>query len=152
MINTYIGKTLYAIATVTLGFGAISCEKEEEKNDNVNTQVNLEQLRNTVIASQWQISQFTQNGADETANYSAYRLEFADDDIVTISNDTLSSTGFWDLDRNENGVNFQLNFNNQPDFEEFQQDWELIDYSSTLVELKKEDSIAIDYFTLDKFQ
>ena len=152
MINTYIGKTLYAIGMVTLGFGAISCEKEEEKNDNVNTQVNLEQLRNTVIASQWQISQFTQNGADETANYSAYRLEFADDDIVTISNDTLSSTGFWDLDRNENGVNFQLNFNNQPDFEEFQQNWKLVDYSSTLVELKKEDSIAIDYFTLDKFQ
>lgn len=137
---------------VSLGIGTISCEKEDEKNNNINTQVNLEQLRNTIITSQWQISQFTKNGTDETANYSAYRLEFADEDIITISNDTSSNTGFWDLERNESGVDFELNFDNQPELQEFDEDWNLVDYSSTLIELKKEDSVAVDYFTLDKVQ
>ena len=133
-----------------------SCEKEDdESKDNSFNSIN--QLRSGLQNGQWQIIQFTQNGTDETADYTDYKFQFADDEFVTVSNDTVSETGFWSLERETSGsseddIELNFNFTDQQAFDEFNEDWVVTEFSSTLVQLEDQDSVGVDYLYLDKAQ
>jgi hypothetical protein len=121
------------------------------------------QINKTAIDGTWVVSSYIDDGDDETADYTTFRLDFLENGTLNAT-DLLSSNsnpyvGTWSVtDANSNDDNslddleFNLNFavNNQLD--DLSDDWDIISYTDTEIKLidVSGGSGGTDYLTLTK--
>ena len=97
----------------------------------------LEDLQNTIIEGYWIVASYIDSGDNNTAVYSNYNLNFNSNGSV-VATDGGSSTfeGTWEafLDSNSN-LKLLLNFGENAPFDEFNDDWLVIDLQIDRIEL-----------------
>lgn len=138
---------------IALGLLA-SCSKW--KNDQ-------KQINKAAIDGTWIVSSYIDDGDDETADFTTFRLDFLDDGILN-GTDLLSSNsnpyvGSWSVtDSNSNDddsledLDFNINFAVGNKLDDLSDDWDIISYTDTEIKLidVSGGGGGTDYLTLTK--
>ncbi len=82
----------------------------------------------------WFVGLYSDDGDDETNDYTGYTVDFNTDGTVVAQNGSNTNNGTWQAQNSDN--NLVLNFGTAIPFEEFNDDWDVISVSDTMVELQ----------------
>jgi hypothetical protein len=135
-----IRNSLYALTITTLAVSILafkSCKHDDTNNDLLKSS-----LEDRVKSGTWAISYFNDSGTDETNHFTGYAFTFGASGILTATKGTNIFTGTWSVtDSNSNDdslsdLHFNINFNLTNDFEDLNDDWEIISQSTTKIELR----------------
>ncbi len=98
----------------------------------------------TVETGTWRITNYIDSGQNETNDYNGYDFTFSDNGVLTANNGTNTITGTWSVTDSSNSTddsNDDIDFNiffPVPDtnvFEDLNDDWDLVIYTNTKIEL-----------------
>ncbi|WP_052671364.1 hypothetical protein [Aequorivita vladivostokensis] len=113
---------------------------------------NTTELTNILIDGQWLVASYIDDGDDETNDYNGYALTFnADGSVLTVnSNNTISGT--WSVVTSGSGLDVILDFGTAIPFDELNDDWDVVTYTTTRVELfdVSGGNGGTDYLTFEK--
>lgn len=121
------------------------------------------QINKAAIDGTWIVSSYIDDGDDETADFTTFRLDFLDDGILN-GTDLLSSNsnpyvGSWSVtDSNSNDddsledLDFNINFAVGNKLDDLSDDWDIISYTDTEIKLidVSGGGGGTDYLTLTK--
>lgn len=121
------------VAGMVIGLGA--CKKKQIRNINGN-----------LTEGNWKISSYTDNGENETSDFSAAVFKFNDDGTVNVSGpQTLNGT--WSVRKEDSGdddlfddKHLELVLSFPVPFDELSDDWEIEAQSDSKIELKDDSS------------
>lgn len=114
------------LATVLM----MSCSSDDKTNLTQDTD-------NNVKLGTWRVTNFSENGNNQTSNYAGYNFTFGNANVLTASNGTTNKVGTW-LTRTDSGsTKMDITF---PDtsgpFEDISEDWRVENSSATVLNLK----------------
>lgn len=145
-----------AIALLTMGVFN-SCSKDEAEVDEEITAADMAKIKSTVEAGDWMITSYVDSENDETTEYVGYVFNFNVDGTLGATNGSVSVSGAWSLahsddDSANEDVDFNIFFTTPDLFEELADDWIIVKYSTTKIELKNlnDTDASLDYLTFEK--
>lgn len=129
-----------------------SCTKED---DNLIDQTQIEQ---SVHLGTWKISYFNDSGDDETNHFTGYIFTFDENNILLAVNGSITHTGIWNIsdsstrDDSADDVGFNIFFNLSNDFEDLNEDWDIISHTNNEIQLIhiSGGNGGTDYLTFEK--
>lgn len=155
---TIMGKLNLFAAGVFLFALTTSCGSDDD-NGSVNNG-NINQITNIVKDGTWKITTFSEDGNDETGNFTGYNFTFGNNNVLTASNGTDTNTGTWsvtssdsnDDDNSDNDIDFNIGFVSPQEFADLSDDWDIIEYSSDVIKLidVSGGNGGTDYLTFEK--
>ena len=135
---------LFALMTLTM---ASTCDSDDDNNwTNPNqNNVTITQVRNTAQDGSWRIVYFFDTDHEDTNHFTNYGFTFGQDGTLTATNGTNTYTGSWsvtnshsgddDSGHNSSDVDFNIGFSTPANFAELTEDWHIVTYSATRIEL-----------------
>jgi hypothetical protein len=117
--------------------GMISCENDP----NSETTLPFEVISQSLIGGDWIVTKMVDSGKDETSHFSGFDFTFGQNGTLTASNTQKTYTGTWSIsgsrsnDDNPKDLDFNIAFNTTDKFDDLNDDWDIIHYESTLIEL-----------------
>jgi len=139
---------------------AVSCDSNDDPAD-TQADVNASELQSTAQDGQWRITYYFDSDKEETSDYAGYVFTFGADGTVTATNGTMEVAGSWsvtdssssdDDSFDDSDVDFNLFFATPADFEELSDDWDILEYGSSvirLIDVSGGDGTT-DYLTFEK--
>ncbi len=124
-----------------------------------NSSVDPTPVINSVNTGNWRVTFFEDSGNVETTNFTNYNFTFGSGNVLTASNGTNNYTGTWSVtsdnsgdDSPSNDLDFNIGFVSPPNFEELTEDWNIISYTSTKIQLihVSGGNGGTDYLTFEK--
>ena len=104
----------------------------------------------TVITSgTWYVSYYFEDDDNQTSDYNGYNFTFLATGSISVIKATTTTTGSWSNYVENGDDTLELNFNNS-NLDELAEDWEITEYSSTVIKLKKVSSGETDYLYFTK--
>ena len=127
---------------LTISLMSMQCSSDDENSPNDNS-AEIQNVVNSVQTGNWVITYFFDTDSDETSNYTGYEFTFGTNGVLTASNGTNTYTGTWSVsDGNSNDdsssdddIDFNILFVSPPNFEELSDDWDIVSYTSTKIQL-----------------
>lgn len=138
--------TLVKIASfIFLGFLLFSCENTDDSSTEIST-IDINEIKSLVVSGSWMVASYKEDGIDQTSNFSGYGFTFNSEGVLGAANGSTSISGAWsivsdssssndDSSSNDN-VDFNIFFTSPANFEEISEDWQIVSYSSSRIELK----------------
>ncbi|MEX0998091.1 MAG: hypothetical protein WDZ45_13655 [Flavobacteriaceae bacterium] len=119
-----------------------SCSSDDDSNSGDSATV-IAQLETSIKSGTWRVSNFNEDGNNQTSDFNGYVFTFSEGGVVAASNGTTTITGTWvtsiGSSSSSSGSNpkFILEFNvsNGP-FEEISEDWRIESSTNTKIDLK----------------
>ena len=139
---------------------AVSCDSNDDPAD-TQADVNALELQSTAQDGQWRITYYFDSDKEETSDYAGYVFTFGADGTVTATNGTMEVAGTWsvtdsgssdDDSFDDSDVDFNLFFVAPAAFEELSDDWDILEYGSSvirLIDVSGGDG-STDYLTFEK--
>lgn len=150
---------IMTIALLSLGSN-YSCSKDESNVDEKITAADMAQIKATVESGDWRISVYSDDDIDETNDYAGFSFTFNSDGTLGATDGNTSVSGAWSITNSDNSnddssdddIDFNIFFTTPDIFEELADDWEIVKFSSTLIELKDVSGGdgSTDYLTFEK--
>lgn len=132
--------SLLVILCFTLIFSA--CSNNDDDGDLNDNSEQIAQVENTVESGTWRITNFIDSGENETSDFTGYNFSFNSDGSLVATNGTDTLTGTWSVtDDSSSSSNDDIDFNiffpvqDTNDFEDLNDDWDIISYTSVKIEL-----------------
>ncbi|SEL17741.1 hypothetical protein SAMN04488008_10370 [Maribacter orientalis] len=138
-----------SILLLLMTFMFFSCDSSD---DNVeNSVMDLTEINATATSGSWVVARFEEDGVDQTSNFLGYSFTFDIDGILNVAKEDLLITGSWSITSDSNSnynddssldadsnddVDFNIFFSSTSNFEELSEDWEIVSYTETRIELK----------------
>jgi hypothetical protein len=122
-----------------------TCSTDDDGGPNNNQ--NIAEIENTAEDGTWRITNFVDSGQNETNDFNGYNFTFASDGTLTATNGSNTLIGTWSVtdDSNSNdddgSSNDDVDFNiffpvpDSNDFEDLNDDWDIVSYTSTTIEM-----------------
>ena len=136
------------IKTFSIIFGFLSLllimscsnDDDDDSHSNNNAQNDIE---NNVQSGTWLITNFIDSGTDETSDFAGYDFTFESSGVLNANNGSNDFNGTWsvtdsdsdDDSPDDNDLDFNINFNLTNNFEDLNDDWDIISQSDTKIEL-----------------
>lgn len=129
---------LSLVLLISASFLAVSCSSDDDSSDNNNNSAIIVQLEASIKVGTWRVSNFVEDGTNQTHHFTGYAFTFSGNGTVTATNGTNTVTGTWSTSSSSSsGAKFILNFNvTSGPFEEISEDWRIESVTSILVDLK----------------
>lgn len=153
----YLGFAM--LLSLSLMASACSSDDDGDSSSNSNTQ-QIIAIENTVESGNWRITYFFDTDSDETSDFNGYSFTFSNNGSLTATNGTNTYTGSWSVtdsssssdDNSSDDIDFNISFSSPPDFAELTDDWDIIEYSNTRIELIdiSGGNGGTDYLTFEK--
>lgn len=114
---------------------------------------------NTVQEGTWRIAKFIDSNKDETHHYAGYGFTFQENQDIMATNGSTTFMGNWSIgndssDDSPSDIDFNIFFNvaDEHDFEELNDDWDIISQSVSKIELIdiSGGNGGTDYLTFEK--
>ena len=131
------------ICTLLIFLLITSCSSNDDENsDNISQQII--QIENIVESGTWRITNFNDSGQDETSDFAGYDFTFNVDGTLLATNGTNTLNGTWSItddSSDDNSSSDDIDFNiffpvpDTNDFEDLNDDWDIVSTSSTKIEL-----------------
>jgi len=142
------------IAAILLGITLSSCTKEEDPPADPAKM----QIENSLESGIWKITLFEDSGKNETSHFSGYDFTFESDGTLTAENGMDVVQGTWSItdsnsdDDSRDDLDFNIYFNVTNDFEELNEDWDIITETDLKLELMhiSGGNGGTDYLTFEK--
>ena len=93
-------------------------------------------LEQVLIDGEWLVASYFDDGENETQNYIGYVVNFISDGNVTASYGNNTLYGTWNVTGNPSDLKLILDFGVQMPFDEFNDDWDVLDVQVDRVELE----------------
>lgn len=128
----------YILSLILISGISVSCSTDD---DSTNVTSEQRQISEFMQGNSFIISSFIDSGENETSEFTCYTFEFFADGIVTATSPNNTYSGNWGItqsntdDDSSNDLDFYLNFNLTNDFEDLNDDWDIVSYNSTTLEL-----------------
>jgi len=120
---------------VSGGDGSIDKLVLERYNNNPGGNTDLT-LSEVILEGEWIVASYLENEMNMTDDFQGYTLNFEANGTVIASKDNQTIEGSWS-EVMDNGVRkFVMDFGEMIPFDEFNEDWEIISYNETRLELK----------------
>ena len=117
-----------------------SCSDEDDST--VNNSVDPTPVINIVNNGTWRVTLYEDSGVDETSNFTGYNFSFDAGNVLTATNGTNTYSGTWSVtsdnsmdDSPSNDLDFNIAFSAPANFAELTEDWNIISYTATKVQL-----------------
>lgn len=133
----------------------VSCTNED---DNPNNNIQSE-IQSIVQSGTWRITKFIDSDKDETNHFTGYTFTFNSSGVLNANNGTNNYDGNWSItdsdsddDDSQDDLDFNINFNLTNDFEDLNDDWDILSQSSSKIELidVSGGNGETDYLTFEK--
>lgn len=115
-----------------------ACDQDDD-NSSAGNSLSAQQLQTTVSTGDgWQITSFVDSGVDETAYFSGYTFNFLSNEVVEAISSSNTVTGTWSVSEDDDSpsdIDFNLFFSLTNEFEELNDDWDILSQSATKLEL-----------------
>ncbi|WKK67027.1 hypothetical protein [Lutimonas zeaxanthinifaciens] len=136
-------KRFYFSFLVIICFNLIfsACSNSDDDGDVNDNSEQITQVENTVESGTWRITNFIDSGENETSDFTGYNFSFNSDGSLVATNGTDTLTGTWSVTDDSSGSDDDIDFNiffpvpDTNDFEDLNDDWDIISYTSTRIEL-----------------
>jgi hypothetical protein len=99
-----------------------------------------------ITSGTWRVTYYFDD-EEETADYQGYVFTFNANNTITVVKNAITYTGTWSFYEDDGVAIFEINFSDS-ELSELADDWELLEFSNTLVELK--DDGNDEYLTFTK--
>jgi len=96
---------------------------------------NAQELTDIMEAGSWSVASYIDSGDDETADYNGYTLTFNMAGTASATNGTNTFNGTWSI-TGSTDLDFNMDFGPDEPFEEFNDDWDVLNYTASRVELQ----------------
>lgn len=117
-----------------------SCTDEDDSS--VNNSVDPTPVINVVNNGTWRVTFYEDSGTNETSNFSGYNFSFGAGNILSATIGTNTYNGTWSVtsdnsldDSPSNDLDFNIAFSAPGNFAELTEDWNIISYTTTKIEL-----------------
>ncbi|MDN5203904.1 hypothetical protein QQ008_21105 [Fulvivirgaceae bacterium BMA10] len=155
-------KNLLIIIGLIVGINA--CSTSDEDAMQPDTAAVISELKGIVENGQWRVTYFFDSDKDETDNFNGFTFSFSSNGSITATKGTVNVTGSWSIINDDDGddhsdgedvyddIDFNISFSTPYDFEELTEDWEIITYTNTKIELKHVSggNGGTDFLTLER--
>ena len=157
---------LFFLATSML---FVSCSDDDDSSDDNNNNNNSQlvaTITDNVKDGNWIVTKFVDSGEDETNDFNGFVFAFQDNDVLTATRNDNVMTGTWsvtdsddddsddDNPSDDNDIDFNIFFNvdDSSNFEDLNDDWDVISQTSTKIELidVSGGNGGTDYLTFEK--
>ncbi|MGB3145316.1 MAG: hypothetical protein WBB24_14535 [Maribacter sp.] len=130
-----------SIALLMLVFIFMSCEKSDDMD---NVAVNVDSVKATASSGIWMVTLFEEDGVNETNDFSGFDFDFNPDGTITAINGDTTITGSWSIttddneddDSKDDDIDFNIFFASPSNFSELTEDWDIVSYNDSRIELK----------------
>ena len=131
------------LAMLSFSLMSSSCSSDDDDGDLNDNSQQISQIENIVESETWRITNFIDSGENETSDFTGYDFLFNSDGslIATNGNDTLDGTWSITDDSSSSSGDDDIDFNiffpvpDTNDFEDLNDDWDIISSTSTKIEL-----------------
>ncbi|WP_207554903.1 hypothetical protein [Acidiluteibacter ferrifornacis] len=132
----------------------ISCKKEDDKPSN-----NIKNtIQTNVQSGTWRITKFIDSDSDETHEFNGYQFTFKSSGVLNANDGVNNIDGVWNItssnsdDDSSKDLDFNIYFNSSNQFEEINDDWDIISNSDVKIELIdiSGGNGGTDYLTFEK--
>lgn len=137
-------KGFYYGLLIMLSFTLMSfnCSDDDDGGSNSNNSQQIAQIEDTAQSGTWRISNFNDSGQNETSDFTGYSFEFNSNGTLVASNGSNTVNGSWSVtDSSSSSSDDDIDFNiffqvpNDSDFEDLNDDWDVVSISSNKIEL-----------------
>ena len=116
------------------------------------------QIENNVQTGEWIITKFIDSGENETNHFAGYNFTFKSNGSIVAIDGSNNFNGSWSInnsnsnDDSQDDLDFIIHFNLTNDFEDLNEDWDLVSHTSTKIELidVSGGNGGTDYLTFEK--
>ena len=126
------------IILLFLSFEMISCSDNGESDPDL---LSKQQVEDNMNSGNWRIAKFIDSGKDETNHFTGYGFIFNQNGVLTSDNGINSYEGTWNIsdsnsnDDSKDDLDFNILFNLTNDFEDLNDDWDILSVSASKIEL-----------------
>lgn len=130
-------KQIIWIFAIAISGSMVSCS--DDTTDFTTTEVS-----ETVTSGTWKITYFFDTDKEETDHFNGYSFTFNEDGSVEATNGSTTVTGTWsvvnddDDDDSPSGTEFNLFFSTPENFEDLNDDWDILERTDTRIKLEDE--------------
>ena len=131
-----------------LSFSLMSsmCSSDDDDGNPNNNSQQIAEVENTAQSGTWRITNFNDSGQNETSDFNGYDFSFNSDGSLVATNGSNTMTGTWSVTDDSNSsddsssdddIDFNIFFPvpDDNDFEDLNDDWDIVSTSSTRIEL-----------------
>ena len=135
---------------------SLACNDDD---DSSSSSVDPTPVINTVNNGTWRVTLYNDSGTVETSNFLGYNFTFGPSNVLTAINGSTTITGVWSVtsdnsgdDSPSNDLDFNIAFSAPANFAELTEDWNIITYTATKIELihVSGGGSGTDYLTFEK--
>lgn len=150
-------KLISVFALIFMLTTAMTCNNNDDSPSN--NSVDPTPVINTVNNGNWRITLYNDSGSIETNNFANYIFTFGTSNVLTAVNGSTTVTGIWSVtsdnsndDSPSNDLDFNIAFSAPVNFAELTEDWNIISYNATKIELihVSGGNGGTDYLTFEK--
>lgn len=136
---------------------ASMCSNDD--NSNSSSSQDPTPVINTANQGTWRVTLFDDSGNIETSNFTGYNFTFGGSNVLTATNGTNTYTGTWSVTSDDSGddspssdLDFNIAFSSPANFTDLTEDWNIISYTSTRIQLihVSGGNGGTDYLTFEK--
>lgn len=131
-----------AILSILFMSAFVSCNK--------NSKIDPSNAASVLKDGTWKVTLFKDDNQDETNYFQGYSFIFGDGGVVTATSSTQTVNGTWITLKDSGKTKLDLNFDDVFNFDELDEDWEIISQTATKIELKDGSGLSTDYLTFEK--
>jgi hypothetical protein len=138
-MRKFVCLTLIAIS------GLFSCDDNNEKAGNETAAKVTEVSNRAINGRQWRVTNYTEDGLDQTSAFAGYIFEFDTNNLLTVTNGSNNFTGTWSVSSDGSDddsksefddIDFNIAFTNPPAFAELTEDWSISSIDESKIELR----------------
>ena len=119
---------LFFMALTVLGSFS-SCTKDDDNTS-------PDEISNLVQEGKWRIASFKEDNIDETAQFTGYEFRFGSNGSVGAAKAGTTVSGSWATGTDDSKTKLMLNFGLTAPFDELNEDWQVLEKSSTSIKLQ----------------
>jgi len=137
--------TYYSIlACVFMLTTASTCSNDDDDSPSPTPSTsNPQPVINAATSGTWRVTYYYDTDSEETGQFSNYNFTFGGGNVLTAVNGATTVTGSWSVtdsnssndDDSSSDLDFNINFSSPDNFSELSDDWDIVSYSATKIEL-----------------
>lgn len=126
-------KQIFSAFAILLMVLNVSCSGDDKPSSSEL----INDLRNVITQNQWRVTNFSENGTNQTSQFSGFVFSFtAQGGVIAASGDT-NVPGTWSTATDDSKPKFVLQFfATSGSFEEISEDWEILHVSNVEIRLR----------------
>ena len=138
-------KTIALLIGLSLTLFSCSTDDDDNNNDQGNngSGQTAQQVTNLAQSGTWVVSSFVDSGQDETNDFAGYSFDFQTDGTLVATNGNQTLNGTWsvtgsnsnDDGDSDNDFNIFFPVNEDHDFEDLNDDWDIVSATDNRIEL-----------------